>query len=63
MDKDSKENQVASDWEVARKFGIDMAAIECNMRKTVEERIRDHSRALSMAETLKRALESARGRS
>ncbi len=47
-------------WEEARAYGVDMSLIEANLRKTPQERIRAHSRALNEALALERALAKKR---
>ncbi|EEF59114.1 hypothetical protein [Pedosphaera parvula] len=49
-------------WKAAEAEGYDMSLIEENLRKTPEERIRAHSRALAMATALREAMEAQHGR-
>jgi hypothetical protein len=44
------------DWDAARDTGVDVSLIESNLRKTPQERIRAHSRALNQAMALKEAI-------
>jgi hypothetical protein len=48
-------------WKAAEAEGYDMSLIEENLRKTPGERIRAHSRALAMADTLREAMEKQHG--
>jgi hypothetical protein len=48
-------------WKAAEAEGYDMSLIEENLRKTPMERIRAHSRALSMAMELREAMEKQHG--
>jgi hypothetical protein len=45
-----------SAWDEARQYGIDMSALDANLRKTVLERIRNHDRTMMMATALRRAM-------
>jgi hypothetical protein len=47
-------------WSVAAAAGIDMSLVEANLRRTVEERIRAHARALNLALELRAAVKSQR---
>lgn len=42
-------------WRAAEEFGIDMPALEANLRLTVEERLMAHRRALATIEALREA--------
>ena len=47
-------------WGRAQAYGVDMSLLEANLRKTPQERIRAHSRALSEALALEKALAKKR---
>lgn len=47
----------ATAWEEAEAYGFDMSLIESNLRKTPQERIRQHSHALASALLLRQAME------
>ena len=63
MRKNGKAQPVQSAWKVAEAYGCDMSLIESNLRKTPQERIRAHSRALATATTLRAAMEKRHARS
>jgi hypothetical protein len=44
-------------WEEARKYGVDMSALDANLRLSVTQRIRNHDRALATADMLRQAME------
>ena len=43
-------------WKAAEDYGFDMSLVESNLRKSVEERIRCHCRALRTARNLREAV-------
>jgi hypothetical protein len=45
-----------SAWDEAQQYGIDMSGLLANLNKTVLERIRNHDRALTLAQALQRAM-------
>jgi len=47
-----------SPWNAAAAYGVDMSLIESNLRKTPQERIRAHCRALAAANKLRKAAKS-----
>jgi hypothetical protein len=50
-------------WKAAEAYGCDMSLIEANLRKTPQERIAAHERALAAATALRRTMEKRRGKS
>jgi len=44
-------------WEEAEAEGMDMSLVDCNLRRTVWERMVVHDRALTLALKLRRAVE------
>ena len=63
MQESQKPSKARSAWEEAQAYGIDMSLLESNLRKTPQERIRAHSRALAMATALKQAMKQRHARS
>jgi len=57
-----KKNRVVreakSAWHAASEYGVDMSLIESNLRKTPQERIRAHNRALAVAQKLRKAVKA-----
>ncbi len=47
----------SSAWAAAAAYGCDMSLIESNLRKTPQERMRAHARALDAARALREAME------
>ena len=43
-------------WLSAERHGVDVSLLEESLRKTPEERFRDHSRALRLAQELRKAV-------
>ena len=54
-EKESQEPRNA--WEEAEAEGMDMSLVECNLGRTVWERMVVHDRALTLALDLRRAME------
>ena len=50
-------------WQAAQDYGFDMSLVEANLALTHQQRIRQHTRALRMAQELKEGLEQAHERS
>jgi len=48
--------QATDAWGEAERYGVDMSGLLANLNKTVQERIRNHDRALTLAQTLQRAM-------
>jgi hypothetical protein len=57
MTEDPKMRPPRTAWEEAEAEGMDMSLIECNLRRTVWERMVVHDRALTLAWELRRAVE------
>ncbi len=49
-------SMLPSAWDEAEHYGTDMSGLLANLNKTVLERIRDHDRALTLAQTLRQAM-------
>lgn len=47
----------SSAWAVAAAYGCDMSLLESNLRKTPQERMQAHTRALDAALALRQAME------
>jgi hypothetical protein len=60
-EKHTRAQPVGPAWRAAERFGCDMSLIECNLRKTVQQRIRAHTRALATAAALRQAMEQRGG--
>jgi hypothetical protein len=56
-----KDKPQSKAWRAAERYGCDMSLIEINLRKTPQERIRAHARALRLAQALRKAMENRRG--
>jgi len=54
---DNHQPQHRTAWEEAEAEGMDMSLIECNLRRTVWERMVTHDRALSFALELRQAMQ------
>ena len=50
-------------WKAAEAYGCDMSLIEDNLKKTPQERLRAHNRALNLLLTIREAAEKRYGRS
>ena len=48
-------------WSEAEQYGVDMSALLANLNKTVLERIRNHDRALVLAQALRQAMADQHG--
>jgi hypothetical protein len=48
-------------WKAAQAYGCDMSLIECNLRRTPLERLREHDRALETILNLRKAMERSHG--
>ncbi len=57
MTEEQKSQTPRSAWEEAEAEGMDMSLVECNLRRTVWERLVVHDRALTLALDLRRAME------
>ena len=57
--KNSVVREEKSAWRAAAEYGVDMSLLESNLRKTPQERIRAHNRALAVAQKLRKAAESS----
>ena len=51
-----QQKQPRSAWEEAQAEGMDMSLVECNLEKSVWERMINHDRALSFALELRAAM-------
>ena len=51
-----QQKQPRSAWEEAHAEGMDMSLVECNLEKSVWERMINHDRALSFALELRAAM-------
>ena len=47
-------------WKAAEDYGFDMSVVECSLRRTPAERLRDHARVLSMVARLRTAMRKKR---
>ena len=56
-ERKSPSSKLGAAWRAAERYGCDMSLIECNLQKTVPERIQAHARALTTALALRRAME------
>jgi hypothetical protein len=61
MTEDPQHKQPRSAWEEAEAEGFDMSLIECNLEKTIWERMINHDRALSLALELRKATQERNG--
>ncbi len=50
----------ATAWQAAEAAGFDMSVVEMNLRRTPWERIRNHNRALALADELRQAMRQQR---
>ena len=57
MSDEHQQQQTRTAWEEAEAEGMDMSLIECNLRRTVWERMVTHDRALSFALELRQAMQ------
>jgi hypothetical protein len=57
MIEEQKSQVPRSAWEEAEAEGMDMSLVECNLRRTVWERMMVHDRALTLALDLRRAMQ------
>ena len=57
MSEEHQQPQTQSAWQEAEAEGMDMSLIECNLRRTVWERMVIHDRALSFALELRQAMQ------
>jgi len=57
MSEEHQQPQTRSAWEEAEAEGMDMSLIECNLRRTVWERIVIHDRALALGLKLRDAMQ------
>ncbi len=57
MTEDQKTHPPRTAWEEAEAEGMDMSLIECNLRRTVWDRMVVHDRALTLALDLRRAVQ------
>ena len=62
MDESAPTSDTHSAWDEAAAEGIDMSLIVESLRKTPWERIREHNRALKLANTLREAMVRRDGR-
>ena len=56
MTKDEQQMKPRSAWEEAEAEGMDVSLIECNLQKSVWERMLNHDRALAFALELRAAM-------
>ena len=56
MTEEPQHEKPRSAWEEAEAEGMDMSLVECNLEKTVWERMINHDRALSFALQLRAAM-------
>jgi hypothetical protein len=49
-------------WQAAQDQGVDMTLLEDSLRRTPEERIRENSRALALADALQEAMRTNHAR-
>ena len=58
--KEEKKKVEGPAWRAAREYGFDMSLLEENLHRSPAERIRFHSRALALAEILRKAMKRKR---
>jgi len=56
MTREQQPQQPRSAWEEAEAEGMDMSLVDCNLEKSVWERLVTHDRALSFALQLRAAM-------
>ena len=56
MTQEQQQQQPRSAWEEAEAEGMDMSLVDCNLEKSVWERLVTHDRALSFALQLRAAM-------
>lgn len=54
--KEERKNEEGPAWRAAEEYGFDMSLLEESLRRTPAERIRIHSRALAIAEILRKGM-------
>ena len=57
MTKEQQPQAPLTAWEKAEAEGMDMSLVECNLRRSVWERMVVHDRALALGLDLRRAME------